>query len=275
MKYSMMTYTFAHQLGKNVDMVQVCKCARKNNLEAMDQVGLYGYKAGEIRQMADDYGLKIICYTFGADLNFPEAGQREPGLEKIREGLDIANVLGAPTIMLPLDGKPGLTREQTQRNIIEGLKPAARLAVAAGVKLSVEHFPDPIGPFVTSADVNKLTVEVPDTYVTFDSGNVMTGGEDPREGFLRSRSKIIHAHFKDWTLSADGKSGMLGLDNRRYECALIGEGIIDYPALIRTMEEIGYDGYVNIEYTAFKYPPEVAIEKALGYLRRVELKLAV
>jgi sugar phosphate isomerase/epimerase len=269
MKYSMMTYTFAHQLGKNVDMVQVCKCARKNNLEAVDQVTLYGYKAGEIRTMADDYGLKIVCYTFGADLNFSEAEQRKPGLEKIREGLEIANVLGSPMIMLPLDGKPGLSREQSRSNIIEGIREAAPIAAGAGIKISVEHFPDPIGPFVTSADVNELTDQVPGTYVTFDSGNVMTGGEDPREGFLRSRSKIIHAHFKDWTFSADEKSGMPGLDHRRYECALIGEGIIDYPALIRTMTDSGYDGYVNIEYTAFKYPPEVAIEKALEYLRRI------
>jgi L-ribulose-5-phosphate 3-epimerase len=270
MKYAMMTYTFAHQLREKVDMVQVCQWARKFNLEGMDQVGLYGHPAHEIRTMADDHGLKIVCYTFGVDLNFPEARQREAGLDKIREGLEIAKVLGAPMIMLPLGGKAGLTREQSQRNFIEGLKPATRLATAAGIKISVEHFPDPIGPFVTSADVNKLTAEIPEMYVTFDSGNVMTGGEDPRDGFLNSKSRIIHAHFKDWTLSADGQSGMLGLDHRRYECALIGEGIIDYPALIKTMNEAGYDGYVNIEYTACKYSPEIAIGKALEYLRKAE-----
>jgi sugar phosphate isomerase/epimerase len=133
MKYAMMTYTFAHQLREKVDMVQVCQWAQKFNLEGMDQVGLYGHPAQEIRTMADDHGLKIVCYTFGVDLNFPEARQREAGLDKIREGLEIAKVLGSPMIMLPLDGKAGLTREQSQRNIIEGLKPATRAAGKRGL----------------------------------------------------------------------------------------------------------------------------------------------
>ncbi len=75
--------------------------------------------------------------------------------------------------------------------------------------------------------------------ITFDSGNVLTGGENPVTGFINSKESIVHAHFKDWVLSADNK-GLQGLDGRFYTGALVGEGIVDNKGVLKEMKKSGY-----------------------------------
>ncbi len=278
MKYSMMTYTIARQAtdGKP-DMVDICRFAKELGIDAMDQCGLYGYDPKEIRRIADDYDIKIICYTFSANLNFPDAESRKPGLEAIREGLEIAHILGAPIIMLPIGGKKELTRQQSRKNVIEGLKEAAKLATAANIKLSAEHFTGVDAPFLTSSDMKEAIEQIPDFYVTYDAGNVLIAGENPVDSFLKTKNKIIHAHFKDWThAQTDGcevGAARKGLDGKFYCAALIGEGLVDYPRVLQTMKDAGYDGYINIEYEGNKYSAKQAVRLALDYLRQVEQNL--
>ncbi len=278
MKYSMMTYTIARQepQGK-ADMVDVCKFAREIGLDAMDQCWLYDYDPREIRKIADDNGIDIICYTFSADLNFPDANARKAGLDAIREGLEVAQILGAPMIMLPIGGKKEFTRQQSKKNIIEGLKDAVKLAEAADIKLSVEHFIGINSPFLTSADMQEAIEQIPNFYVTFDAGNVLVNGENPVDSFLKIKDKIIHTHFKDWIYASQddcrNKNALEGLNGNSYCPALIGEGLVNYPSLIKTMKQARYEGYINIEYEGEKYPAKQAIRKALDYLRNIEEKL--
>ena len=269
MNYALMTYTFARQTpGGKPDMVKLCKLTRELGLQAMDQVGLYGHDAAEVRRIADDHGVRIVCYTFFVDINFADAASRKPGLDELKRGVEIARALGAPAVMLPIGGKQGLTREQSRRNVIEGLREGARFGKAAGVKVSVEHFPQAISPFVVSDDVDEALKAVPDLYVTFDSGNMLTGGEDPCRAFLRHSRRIVHAHFKDWTRVSEG--GMAGLDGNRYKGALIGEGVVDYKRLVPTMVKAKYAGFVDLEYEGNDYTPEDATRRALDYLRSLE-----
>ncbi len=269
MNYAMMTYTVARQQPEGrCDMKKVIKLARDLGLKGMDQVTLYGYAPEDIRRMADDYEVKVICYTFLADLNFPDPGDRQKGIDEICTAVDTARVLGAPMVMLPVPWKTGVTREQGQHNVIAGLTEAVEKVKECGIKISVEHFPSH-APFVTSADMKKLLAAVPEIFVTFDSGNVLTGGENPCDGFMNTRDKTIHAHFKDYVYAKEGE-GLPGLDGRRYRGALIGEGLLNYPELVNTMTEAEYSGYINIEYEGQDYPADQAIRKALEYLREVE-----
>jgi sugar phosphate isomerase/epimerase len=263
--YAMMTYTMARQ-GIS-DMAEICRIAREAGLDAMDQVMLYHYSAREIRRIADDNGIKIVCYTFFVDLNFPDSEARREGQDEILKGLEIAAILGSPIVMLPIPGKPEYTRDQSRLHWLAGLKEIMPKVQASGIKLTVEHFPQAISPFVLSDDIEIGIREVPEFYVTFDSGNMLTGGEDPCRAFRRHKDRILHAHFKDWTLVNEG---MPGLDGRIYRPALIGEGIVPYENLLRVMNECDYKGYIDIEYENSDYPAADAVKKALDYLRNIE-----
>jgi len=273
MKFSMMSYTMARgEWGKNPDAVALCRFTRELGLDGVDWVTTYGLDPAEIRKIMDDHGLKTVCHTFGADLNFPDRKEREAGLEAIRKGIEIAVTLGTDKIMLPIGGKEGLTREESRRHVIAGLADAVVLARNAGVTVTVEHFPNRLSPFIVSADVNEAVREVPDLKVTFDSGNVLTGGEDPAAGFENSRGSIVHAHFKDWILSA-GSDGLAGADGRRYTPALIGEGILDHRAILQAMKKSDYRGYINIEYEGDLYTPEEATRRALRFLNGIRTEV--
>lgn len=267
MKISMMSYTLARGgWGKNPDIAGLCRFTRELGLEGVDWVTLYGREAGEVRRIMDDHGLKTVCHTFFVDLNFPEAELRRPGLEELKRGVEAAVKLGTDKVMLPIRSKPEFSREESRRNVIEGLREGIRFAAEAGVRLSVEHFPDPRSPFVVSDDVNQALREIPELGVTFDSGNVLTGGEDPVAGFLKSKDRIIHAHFKDW-VRTEGAPGRPGLDGKFYQPALVGEGIVDHRSVLEAMRRAGYRGYINLEYEGNLYTPEAAMVKGLDFLK--------
>ena len=59
-----------------------------------------------------------------------------------------------------------------------------------------------------------------------DIGHIVNGGMDALKVLKMARGKIRHVHFKD--RKADGS------------WAVMGEGEIDYPGIVRYLEETGY-----------------------------------
>ncbi len=266
MKIAMMSYTMARgEWGRSHNIEELCRFTQELNIKGIDWATTYGHNAQEIRRISDDYGLKTVCYTFFADINFSSRKDRQPGQDQIKQGIETALVLGTDKIMLPIRGKEGLSREESRRNVIAGLGEAVVCGKAYGVRVSVEHFPDPRGPFVTSGDINQALEEIPDLRVTYDSGNVVTGGESPITGFVNSKSSIIHVHFKDWQISS-AQNGREGLDGRFYAAALVGEGIVDHKGVLEVMKESQYSGYIDLEYEGNKYSPREAMLKGSTYL---------
>ena len=268
MKYAMMTYTMARgDWGKDCNIEDLCRLTRELGLDAVDWVTTYNAQPVDIRKVMDDYGLKTVCHTFFADVNFPDKASRQQGLDTLKRGIEAASVLGTDKVMLPFPGKAGLSRDESRRNVIEGLKDVVEFAKAADIIMTIEHFPGATPPFVVSNDINIALSEIPGLKATFDSGNVLTGGENPSDGFLNNRDAIVHVHFKDFDRVSEDENGFLGLDGGCYKAALIGEGLVDYPNLLDTMTKADYNGYINIEYEGDKYSPEEGVRKALDYLR--------
>lgn len=267
MNYSMMTYTMARQ--GLTDMKAICRMTRDLGLAGIDQVMLYDYEPRDLRRMADDIGVRFVCYTFFADISFADAEARRAGVAEIIRGVDIATTLGAPMIMVPIPRKHEMARDEQRKYAIDGFAEAIAATQGSGVKISTEHFPD-CAPFATSADMNELTSAVPQMYVTFDAGCTLAGGEDPTRGFMKSRDKIIHAHLKDYVEVGPSEDGVAGLSGKKYRGALIGEGLVEYLPLITAMKHAGYAGCVNLEYEGNEYPAETAVRKMLEYLKHIE-----
>jgi sugar phosphate isomerase/epimerase len=170
--------------------------------------------------------------------------------------------------MIPTPGKPDVPRDQVRRNIIATLKEALPTARRAGITLTIENFPGATSPFVIAADVLEAVNAAPGLQLTFDNGNVFTGGEDPAKSFERCAAHIVHAHFKDWEIVAPDQ-GFKGLDGRHYRGALIGEGLIDHRRCLAAMKQAGYRGYIDLEYEGNRYSPEEATRRAGRYLQKL------
>ena len=51
--------------------------------------------------------------------------------------------------------------------------------------------------------------------------------------------------------------------------ALVGEGDVPSAAVFKTLKELDYKGYINIEYESMKYKADEAIRRALEFLRNI------
>ena len=268
MKLSMMSYTMARRKDL-FDIPAMLALTRELDMAGVDFVTLYGHDAKDLRKMADDHGVPVVCHTFHAALNEPAPEERAKGLDQARQGIDDAVALGAPVVMIIPKGRPGEDRATGRRHWIAGLKEAAPIAADAGVTLTLENFTGTEAPFVIADDLLQMVRDVPGAKITYDNGNAATG-EDPAESFTRCAEHIAHAHFKDWDVrdqATDRYRPML--DGRFYRPALIGEGSMDQAACLQAMKAAGYQGCINIEYEGNEYTPADAVRRAVDTLREV------
>jgi 3-oxoisoapionate decarboxylase len=266
MKLSMMSYTMARQ-KQHFNLKDMLDLTVELELDGIDFVTLHNTDAEKLRRMVDDRGIPVVCHTFFADLNHGDPGARRPGLEACKCGLEAANILGAPVVMIPTLPGLDMDRDTARANWIAGLREALPLAQAAGVTLTIENFPGAASPFVIADDLLEAVAAAPGLKITYDNGNAASG-EEPAESFRRCAEHVVHAHFKDWDVQAEEADDFRPmLDGRAYRSALIGEGFIDHRTCLQAMKQAGYDGCINIEYEGDKYVAADAMRRATHYLR--------
>lgn len=270
MKISMMTYTMARGLknGEQFDAKGLCEFTRELDLDSVDWVTTYQYAPAEIREMMDDYGLKTVAHTFSCDLNFPTSEERAAGYDTFKQGIETAVTLGTDIIMLPVSGKDEFSRGEARGNYLSGLEEVIGFADDAGVTVTVENFPHYLSPFITSADVNAAVARIPQLRVTFDNGNVTTGGETAAEGFNNSAEYIVHAHFKDWKICSPDEEGARPFLDGQYRIAvLVGDGDVDQLGGLKAMADYGYEGCINFEYEGNELTPREATVEGVRRMR--------
>lgn len=262
MKFAMMTYTLMRQgCYTPEDCVRV---ASELGMEGIDWITTYGRDPKELKKMSLDAGLTVAAHTFFF---------REKELDQLdtiaKRSMDDACELGAPVIMIVPAPFAGVTDPAENRSRwAEILKKVAPLAAERNLVMSMENFPGAASPIVTADDFYALKAMVPELKLTFDNGNAASG-EDQIASLKRCFADVVHVHFKDWDIVDDAQEGYrLMRDGKYYRAALIGEGKVDSRATLKTLEELGYDGFINIEYENNKYPAHEAVKMALEYLKK-------
>ena len=125
--------------------------------------------------------------------------------------------------------------------LIRRLRDVLPLTEDLGLVLAVENHQD-----VTSADLIDLYTESGESRafgVTLDTGNPLAVGEDPVEFAARIGPLIKHVHLKDYTLH-------LAPNGYRLARCAAGEGVIDFPAILRIVRDNGHPVLPSIEIAA-------------------------
>lgn len=127
---------------------------------------------------------------------------------------------------------------------IARLKQLAPRAEAAGVTYGIESWLKvPVLERILDA------VKSPAIQVYYDVGNMQKVGEDVGAAIRRlGRERICEVHFKDYD-------------------DLYGKGAMDFPAVRRALDAIGYRGWVGIEGVKTPLGVEESIRYDLNYLR--------
>jgi sugar phosphate isomerase/epimerase len=88
----------------------------------------------------------------------------------------------------------------------------------------------------------------------FDPSHLYWQFVDPAKFIDRFSDRIYHAHMKDALRTLDGQSGILSShlafgDHRRgWDFRSVGRGGVDFDAVIRALNRIGYDGPLSVEW---------------------------
>lgn len=105
----------------------------------------------------------------------------------------------------------------------------------------------------TPAEIEKL-MSLTDPRIlglVFDCGHYRFGGGDPLEGLRKYGQRVWHFHFKDYHPAVGRQGAEEGWDYfqavRHGVFCELGKGDVNFPALMKELQELGYDGWGVVE----------------------------
>jgi sugar phosphate isomerase/epimerase len=215
-------------------------------------------------------------------------GVRERAAEEMQATVRVAEKLGVGVVGgftgSPLwsyvAGYPGPTPEVVAdglRDFAHRWGPILDACRDAGVKFAFEVHPGQIAFDLYSAEMALDAVDGREEFgFTFDPSHLHWQGVDPVAFLRRFRDRIYHVHVKDAAITLDGRSGVLGSylplgDPRRgWDFRSPGRGGIDWEAVIRGLNEIGYDGPLAVDWKDPGMDREYGAEDACKFVRRLD-----
>ena len=166
-----------------------------------------------------------------------------------RHGVEVLNLFSGPAPWDPSAPKLGQDMPEGEAwglvfRAFDELVPAAE---KRGVKLAVEAvFGMTVRDYYTTLP---LMARYPSDCLglNFDPSHYALYRNDIPYAVRQWGDRIFHVHLKDCV----GVPG--GLPGETFTFPLLGEGVVDWPALFAALGEIGYQGYVSVEFEAFTY----------------------
>jgi sugar phosphate isomerase/epimerase len=161
-----------------------------------------------------------------------------------RRAVDEAHALGADCLVMVVGGLPEGSRDlvDTRARVQDGLAELLPYATAAGVKLALE----PLHP-MTCADRSVLNTTGqaldlaerlgPEVGVALDVYHIWW---DPHvaQDISRARDRIHGFHVCDW---------LVPTRDLVFDRGMMGDGIVDIPALRSLVDDAGYTGMIEVE----------------------------
>ncbi|MBE6595394.1 MAG: sugar phosphate isomerase/epimerase [Ruminococcaceae bacterium] len=215
----------------------------------------------KVKKAAADCGIELYSLSCGLYwdfwLNDDDAAVREKAKSIVKKQLECAKILGCDTILV-IPGSvnadfaaPGkvvdyaVTYERALAAINE-LKPYAE---ELGVAIALENVWNKFltSPMEMRDFIDKIDSPFVGSY--FDVGNVVFNGY-PEQWIRILGNRIKKVHFKDFRRAVGTLDGFVDL--------LAGD--VNYPEVVKALEEVGYDGWVSAEMIPnYKYHTETII----------------
>ncbi len=229
----------------------------------------------EIRNLAHDHGMDISAISAhhfeSTCLVDPDPRERQRHVDYVKGCIDLAADVGTGFVHILAGHVPeGVSRDRAYADLLENMALCIRYAEERDVALGLEAV---VGSIVNT--IPRLKMLLSDLgedklYVNYDPTHFFVVDEDPAEGVKEVGSRILHVHVKDAKKIPAGyefpplPEGAMRLTTE-FEYLRLGKGLIDFGALLGGLREIGYDGYLSMEYEGmfFGYkedPWEVALQ---------------
>jgi sugar phosphate isomerase/epimerase len=167
--------------------------------------------------------------------------------------------------------------ERGYEQFAERFGPIIDVFEAEGVRFALEVHPTEIAyDFPTT----RKTLDAIDNRagfgINFDPSHLEHQFLDSAAFIAEFGDKIFHAHVKDAKRRLDGRSSILGghLDfgqpGRGWDFVSPGHGDVDFEAMVRALNRVGYDGPLSIEWEDSGMDRDWGAPDALAFVRRTD-----
>ncbi len=278
MKIGVSSYSFAQYMGETkANYFQIIDLAKEMGFDAIEFIDLklevqpaesLSTLAKDIQAYCESKGLPIAAYTVGADfLN------RENEVERIKNQVDIAEILGAP--VMRHDAFWSLPEGMTWRQGVEKVAPLIRevteYAAAKGIRTCTENH----GLILQDAErVETLirTVNHPNYGWLVDMGNFLCADDNPLRAVPIAAPYAFHAHVKDFIFKSwaddDPGDGWIHTRNGNYiRGTVAGHGVVPIRKCLSILKDAGYKGVVSYEFEGHEQNLP-ALKNALKFIRK-------
>jgi sugar phosphate isomerase/epimerase len=167
--------------------------------------------------------------------------------------------------------------ERGYQDFAERWSPILDVFKSEGVRFGLEVHPTEIAyDFVTTRKTLDAIDRRPEFGINFDPSHFAHQFLDP-VGFVEEfADRVYHVHVKDSRKTLDGRKSILGghLDfgeaDRGWDFVSPGHGDVDFEALFRALNRIGYAGPLSIEWEDSGMDREWGAPDALAFVRRTD-----
>lgn len=205
-------------------------------------------------------GLEVAALTPYLNLfNSLDEMERQRECLDLKRVIDMAKLLDAHFIRIYggkfVDGETDPDGKKLEA-LVKSMRECGDYARESGVKLCLEnHF----GTMTTSARETMRVVDAANheaVGVLYDQANLaFFPAEEFEEAIRLQKDKIFFVHCKDLVYRGGAprkpKFNMVSHideEDRTVHSRIPGDGVLNWPGILRSLREIGYDGWISLEY---------------------------
>lgn len=159
--------------------------------------------------------------------------------------------------------------------------PLLDAARECGVRFASEVHPGQIAFDLHSAELALDALDGREEFgFTFDPSHFHWQGIDPAEFVRRFPDRIFHVHIKDAVVTLNGRAGLLngylpsGDPRRGWDFRAPGHGGVNWEGLIRSLNDIRYDGPLAVEFKDAGMDRMSGAEEACRFVKRLDFEPA-
>ena len=164
------------------------------------------------------------------------------------------------------------------RDFADRWRPILDAFQEAKVRFALEVHPTEIAFDVTSAEVALEAIDAhPSFGFNYDPSHFGYQGVDYIAFIERFGDRIFHAHMKDvWWSSIPKRSGVFGGHlpfghrDRAWDFRSIGRGRIDFEAVVRALNRVGYSGPLSVEWEDIGMEREFGAREACAKIKALD-----
>ncbi len=216
----------------------------------------------EVKKKVENYGLEISCLAAYTRFHSPDPEVRAKNVEDLHSAIDLAADLGAPFVRSfggdPRNPEP---MEKVTKWISDAFVEVDDHAQKRGIKVLLETH----DILSKGKDVRAVFEHNPQITagVVWDVKHSLVHGETLAETMDYLEGRIEHIHLKDW----------IQIPEQDEHLILLGAGEMPTQDAVRKLEDIGYTGYLSLEWEKLWHPEitdsHVAIYQYAWYMKRL------